>query len=60
MGLTGLGRVLQARTSIEPAEPVAIDINRDVIVFFPIIYWPVLPDATRHRMMHCWPSCPTT
>jgi hypothetical protein len=46
MGLTGLGRVLQARTSIEPAEPVAIDINRDVIVFFPIIYWPVLPDAT--------------
>ena len=46
MGLTGLGRVLQARTSIEPAEPIAIDINRDVIVFFPIIYWPVLPDAT--------------
>jgi hypothetical protein len=46
MGLSGLGRILQARTSIEPAEPIAIDINRDVIVFFPIIYWPVLPDAT--------------
>ena len=46
MGLTGLGRVLVARTSIEPAEPIAIDIERDVIVFFPIIYWPVLPGAT--------------
>ncbi|MEE4237992.1 MAG: DUF4159 domain-containing protein [Anderseniella sp.] len=46
MGLSGLGRVLIARTSIEPAEPIAIDIERDVIVFFPIIYWPVLPGAT--------------
>ena len=45
-GLSGLGRVLIARTSIEPAEPIAIDIERDVIVFFPIIYWPVLPGAT--------------
>lgn len=45
MGLSGLGRVLISRTSIEPAEPIAIDIERDVIVFFPIIYWPVLPNA---------------
>jgi hypothetical protein len=45
MGLSGLGRVLISRTSIEPAEPIAIDIERDVIVFFPIIYWPVLPSA---------------
>ena len=45
LGLSGLGRVLLSRTSIEPADPIAIDIERDVIVFFPIIYWPVLPDA---------------
>ena len=45
MGLSGLGRILQSRTSIEPADPIAIDINSDVIVFFPIIYWPVLPGA---------------
>lgn len=45
MGLEGLGRVLQQRTSIEPADPVAIDLQRDVIVFFPLIYWPVLANA---------------
>lgn len=45
MGLEGLSRVLQQRTSIEPADPVAIDLQRDVIVFFPVIYWPVLAKA---------------
>jgi hypothetical protein len=45
MGLEGLSRVLQQRTSIEPADPVAIDLQRDVIVFFPVIYWPVLATA---------------
>ena len=45
MGLEGLSRVLQQRTSIEPADPIAIDLERDVIVFFPLIYWPVIPSA---------------
>ena len=44
-GLNGLDAVLVQRTSIEPGEPMAVDIERDEIVFFPIIYWPVLPDA---------------
>ncbi|MGE3831575.1 MAG: DUF4159 domain-containing protein [Parvibaculaceae bacterium] len=44
-GLTGLGNVLTQRTSVEPGEPVAIDIERDEIVFFPLLYWPVLPNA---------------
>lgn len=44
-GLLGLNAVLQQRTSVEPAEPMAIDIERDDIVFFPIIYWPILPDS---------------
>lgn len=45
LGLEGLSRVLQQRTSIEPADPVAIDLQRDVIVFFPLIYWPILASA---------------
>lgn len=45
MGLEGLSRVLQQRTSIEPADPMAIDLQRDVIVFFPVIYWPVIAGA---------------
>jgi hypothetical protein len=45
LGMEGLSRIIQSRTSIEPADPIAIDISKDVIVFFPVIYWPVLPTA---------------
>ncbi len=44
-GLNGLTDVLLARTSIEPAAPMGVDIERDEIVFFPLLYWPVLADA---------------
>lgn len=44
-GLTGLSSVLHERTALEPAGPIGIDIERDEIVFFPIIYWPITPDA---------------
>ena len=40
-GLVGLGATLRARTSIEPAPPMGIDIDRDEIIFFPLIYWPM-------------------
>ncbi len=43
-GLEGLGAVLHARTSIEPASPLAIDVERDEMIFFPLIYWPVTAD----------------
>ena len=33
------------RTAVEPAEPQAINMERDELVFYPLIYWPVLPDA---------------
>ncbi|HHN67507.1 MAG TPA: DUF4159 domain-containing protein [Thermopetrobacter sp.] len=46
-GLRGLSEQLTARTSVEPGAPMAIDIERDEIGFFPLIYWPVLPDAKR-------------
>jgi hypothetical protein len=44
-GLAGLSRVLATRTAVEPGEPIGLDISRDELAFFPLIYWPVLPDA---------------
>lgn len=45
MGLLGLGRELSRRTSVEPGEPNAVNIDTDEIAFFPILYWAVLPTA---------------
>jgi len=44
-GLQGLGRVLETRTAVEPGEPIAVDIKKDEIAFYPILYWPVLETA---------------
>ncbi|WP_342641239.1 DUF4159 domain-containing protein [Rhodoligotrophos ferricapiens] len=44
-GLAGLTDTLAQRTAVEAAAPVGIDIESDEIVFFPMLYWPVLPDA---------------
>ena len=44
-GLSGLSKILTARTAVEPGDPIAIDPARDELVFFPLIYWPVLPHA---------------
>lgn len=43
-GLLGLSDVLFSRTSIEPANPIAVDLETDELSFFPILYWPVTPD----------------
>jgi hypothetical protein len=40
-GLTGLSRVLFSRTTIEPAAPIAVDLEMDEVAFFPFLYWPV-------------------
>lgn len=45
-GLKGLGETLRERTSVEAGEPTGINIERDELVFFPLIYWPVKADAT--------------
>jgi hypothetical protein len=51
-GLAGLSKVLTARTALEPGEPMGVDIDKDELAFFPVLYWPVrddaepLPDAT--------------
>ncbi len=44
-GLSGLSKILTARTAVEPGDPMAIDPARDELVFFPMIYWPVLTNA---------------
>lgn len=43
-GLAGLGQVLFQRTTIEPGAPMAVDIERDELAFFPFLYWPVTAD----------------
>ncbi|MBS0222632.1 MAG: DUF4159 domain-containing protein [Proteobacteria bacterium] len=40
-GLEGLSEVLRSRTSVEPADPVGIDLERDEPRLFPLIYWPI-------------------
>ncbi|MBB3065972.1 DUF4159 domain-containing protein [Limibacillus halophilus] len=40
-GLTGLTLVLRQRTSITAAAPFAVQLGRDELAFFPLLYWPV-------------------
>ena len=44
-GLSGLSRILAVRTAVEPGEPIAVDIVKDEIAFFPVLYWPVIEGA---------------
>ncbi len=46
-GLQGLSIFLAQRTALEPGEPVGLDISRDELSFFPLIYWPIVPGAPR-------------
>jgi hypothetical protein len=40
-GLRGLSRTLRMRTSVEPKAPIGVDVERDELNFFPLLYWPV-------------------
>ena len=46
-GLQGLTMFLAQRTALEAGEPTGLDIGRDELAFFPIIYWPIVPGAPR-------------
>ena len=37
--------MLRARTALEPADPMGIDIDKDELAFFPLLYWPVREDV---------------
>ncbi|MFL5121078.1 MAG: DUF4159 domain-containing protein [Microvirga sp.] len=40
-GLIGLTQVLASRTALEPGEPIGIDLSRDELAFYPLLYWPI-------------------
>jgi len=40
-GLDGLCEVLRSRTSVEPADPIGLDLDRDEPRLYPLIYWPI-------------------
>jgi hypothetical protein len=44
-GLRELTIFLANRTALEAGDPIGIDIARDELAFFPLIYWPIVPGA---------------
>lgn len=44
-GLSGLTLFMAQRTALEAGEPIGLDISRDELSFFPLIYWPIAPGA---------------
>jgi hypothetical protein len=43
-GLLGLSETLFFRTSVEPADPIGVDLETDELAVYPLLYWPVTPD----------------
>lgn len=43
-GLRGLGETLYFRTSVEPAQPIGVNLEEDDLALYPLLYWPVTPD----------------
>jgi hypothetical protein len=46
-GLAGLTLFLAQRTALEPGDPIGLDISQDELAFYPLIYWPIAPGASR-------------
>ena len=46
-GLQSLTQFLAQRTALEAGEPIGLDIARDELAFFPLIYWPIVPNAAK-------------
>jgi len=40
-GLMGLCNVLNRRTAVETGDPMAVNVETDELIFFPLIYWPI-------------------
>ncbi len=47
VGLDGLTLFLAQRTALEAGEPIGLDLSRDELTFFPLIYWPIVPGAAK-------------
>ena len=46
-GLQGLTLFLAQRTALEAGEPIGLDIGRDELAFYPLIYWPIVPGVEK-------------
>ncbi len=46
-GLEGLSLFLAQRTALEPGDPMGLDLARDELSFFPLIYWPISLNAPK-------------
>ena len=58
-GLIGLSQTLSARTSVEPAAPTGLDIERDALMFYPVLYWPItaeqpIPSPEAYRKLNAF------
>ncbi len=40
-GLSGLSRIVTERTSVEPGDPIGVDIETDDLALYPLVYWPI-------------------
>jgi hypothetical protein len=41
-GLQGLTQILASRTALEAGEPSGVDLARDELAFYPVLYWPIV------------------
>jgi hypothetical protein len=46
-GLQGLTLFMAQRTALEAGDPIGLDPSRDELAFFPLIYWPVVPNVAK-------------
>ena len=46
-GMSGLTLFLAQRTALEAGDPIGVDPARDELAFFPLIYWPIVPGASK-------------
>jgi hypothetical protein len=46
-GLFGLGKVLAERTSLQLDEPIGLDPAKDELVFYSMIYWPIVANQAK-------------
>jgi hypothetical protein len=47
VGLQGLTLFLAQRTALEAGDPIGVDIARDELAFYPLLYWPIAPGAPK-------------
>jgi hypothetical protein len=58
-GLMGLSLQMGARTSVEPAMPVGVDVEVDDLSLYPLLYWPIVetqsaPSAAAYAKLNAY------